>query len=101
MREDPFKEFDEVQTKKVLDETPKPDVEYSASALNNFFNLPIWVDIDKILRVRQGILMATILDDKISREEDLKRKGQFTEISFLRNIRQVFEPEQEEGEHYE
>ncbi len=102
MRKDVFEEFDISQTKKVLDETPKPDASYSASALNNFFNLPIWNDIDKVLKTRQGILMATMLDDKITREEDLKRKGQFTEISFLRNIRQVFEPEViDEGEYDE
>lgn len=98
MRRDTFEEFDLKQTKKAVEETPSPDSSYSEGALNQFFNLPIWQDIDKVLRLRQGILMATMLDEGTSREEDLKRKGQYVEVSFMRNIRQVFESEQEEGE---
>lgn len=102
MRQDPFVEFDSKIAKEVKKEIPKPDSSFSAGTLNNFFQNPVWVEIDNVLKFRQSVHLGKMMDDDISREEDLKRKGQFTEISFMRNIRQVFEPETiEEGEEYE
>lgn len=100
MRKDILSEFDEKIIEEQKKEVPEDsDYAFSPAQLNQFFNHPVWIEIDNILKFRQMYNLQQMLDADISVEESNKRKGQFVEIVFTRGIRNVLEPEQEDKEY--